>query len=127
MNVQLHDGTVLEFPDGTPDDVIDAVAQQHAQEGMKPDNMAVMGEQVGQLIEALYQTLAGQQQSTAALIQSIQEQAQASQAATMAAIQEITGRLETLSAAFMAPKTIIKDDMGRPIGVQTMAETVLST
>lgn len=45
IQAQLPDGTVLEFEDGTPDDVIDRVVQQHIQGGASaPDSAAPVEE-----------------------------------------------------------------------------------
>ncbi len=146
MTIQVHcpNGTCLEFPDGTPPEVVDAKVAEFGGDGGPPSlpletvaGLVQGAAQVAQAITAQLQTL---QQTAAQMLDAARVVAGAAQAidgsarAMASAAQAITDATERLTAAvpeirvaiadgavrvesaIMAPADVVRDKGGRVVG-----------
>lgn len=103
---ELPDGRLMQFPDDFPDNEMDAAVREALGVPEEPDPV--------QLVMQLSQQVLELQSGLATLIQQNQQQMAAIQQETAARIEN---GLQQLAAAMTAPRTIINDGTGKPVGV----------
>lgn len=107
---RLPDGQMMEFPPDLPDDEMDRLVRQKmgVPDPVEPEE--AMMELVAQIMQSQQQISAAIEQQSQMIVQALQQVAQ-----TQALLaQKADEAIMTLGA----PKTIVKDSTGKPIGVR---------
>ena len=102
---RLPTGDYLEFPEDFPDDEMDRQVRAKLGVAEPPDQ----GQMLTQLVEAVMQQMAQQQ-----MAQMIAQIAQA----TSGSAQAISQGFERMERAYTAPRSIVTDKAGKPLGVK---------
>lgn len=107
---RLPDGQMMEFPPDMPDDEMDRLVRQKmgVPDPIEPEEA---------MMELVAQILQSQQQFSAALEQQSQMIAQALQQVAQAQVT-LAQKADEAIMALKAPKIIVKDSAGKPIGVR---------
>jgi len=118
---RLPNGEMMEFPPDYPDDEMDRAVRQKMGVPEEPSETELVMQLIQQLTQQLVavqaQIVEGQRQHQEVIAQLVHGQqlaAQSQQQATVALKQSI----DQLAAAYAAPRTIIKDGAGKPVGLK---------
>ena len=107
---RLPTGDYLEFPEDFPDDEMDRQVRAKLGVAEPPDQ----GQMLTQLVEAVMQQMAQQQMAQQQMAQMIAQIAQA----TSGSAQAISQGFERMERAYTAPRSIVTDKAGKPLGVK---------